>query len=141
MAGNATTHVIEIEKGVGEPTFIPLSLGSELAPISVGRRGMWRIEGAKILDVHAFVYFDGKALFLQSADGSQPALAEGQSVSSQWTELRAPCRIEIGSARLHYRSLMEDAEQDDGAATVARSVSNEEREASRHSFRGERAVP
>ena len=127
MAGNPTTHVIEIEKGVGEPTFIPLSTGSELAPISVGRRGMWRIEGAKVLDVHAFIYFDGQSLFVQSADAGQAALAEGTPVGSQWTELRAPCRIDLGSARLSYRSLLEDPAE--AVATVAREVTKEEREA------------
>ena len=55
----STTHVIEIETGIGEPAFIPLTLGSELQPISIGKKGMWRVDGARVLDVHAFVYFDG----------------------------------------------------------------------------------
>ena len=73
----ATTHVIEIETGIGEPAFIPLSMGHELQPISVGKKGMWRIESPKVLDVHAFVYFDGNALFLQSADENAAAAVDG----------------------------------------------------------------
>ena len=77
MANPATTHVIEIESGIGEPAFIPLSMGQELQPISVGKKGMWRIESPRVLDVHAFVYFDGSSLFLQSADESNAASVDG----------------------------------------------------------------
>src|SRR5690242_20239310 len=105
MAKPATTHVIEIETGIGEPAFIPLTLGQELAPISVGKKGMWRIESAHVLDVHAFVYFDGKALFLQSADDSSVTSVDGYLVGKTWTELHAPCTIEVGAARLRFRSL------------------------------------
>ncbi|MBS2014651.1 MAG: hypothetical protein JST00_17315 [Deltaproteobacteria bacterium] len=107
----ATTHVIEIETGIGEPAFIPLSMGHELQPISVGKKGMWRIESPRVLDVHAFVYFDGNALFLQSADEQSAASVDGYRVGKAWTELHAPCKIEIGSARLRFRSLIADAEQ------------------------------
>lgn len=116
MAKPATTHVIEIESGIGEPAFIPLTLGQELQPISVGKKGMWKVEGARVLDVHAFVYFDGNALFLQSADESSAALVDGYRVGKAWTELHAPCRIEVGAARLRFRSLIGDAAN---AATVA----------------------
>ncbi|MCW5832215.1 MAG: hypothetical protein KIS78_07190 [Labilithrix sp.] len=115
MAKPATTHVIEIETGIGEPAFIPLTLGQELQPISVGKKGMWRIESARVLDVHAFVYFDGTSLFLQSADESSAASVDGYRVGKAWTELHAPCKIEIGAARLRFRSLIAPA--DDQAPT------------------------
>ncbi len=108
MAKPSTTHVIEIETGIGEPAFIPLTMGQELQPISVGKKGMWRIESARVLDVHAFVYFDGTSLFLQSADESASASVDGYRVGKAWTELHAPCKIEIGAARLRYRSLLPD---------------------------------
>jgi hypothetical protein len=115
MANPATTHVIEIETGIGEPAFIPLSMGQELQPISVGKKGMWRIESPRVLDVHAFVYFDGTSLFLQSADESNAASVDGYRVGKAWTELHAPCKIEVGTARLRYRSLIADA---DNQATI-----------------------
>ncbi len=111
MANPATTHVIEIESGIGEPAFIPLSMGQELQPISVGKKGMWRIESPRVLDVHAFVYFDGSSLFLQSADESNAASVDGFRVGKAWTELHAPCKIEIGQARLRFRSLIADDNQ------------------------------
>jgi hypothetical protein len=120
MARSETTHVLEIESGIGEPAFIPLALGLELSPISVGRKGMWRIESARVLDVHAFVYFDGGALFLQSADERTPVVVEGHAVGQEWTEVRAPCRIEIGQARLRFRSLFPEHDEGEHAATHSR---------------------
>jgi hypothetical protein len=105
-----TTHVIEIETGIGEPAFIPLSMGHELQPISVGKKGMWRIESPRVLDVHAFVYFDGTSLFLQSADDQNAASVDGYRVGKAWTELHAPCKIEVGTARLRFRSLIADSD-------------------------------
>ena len=115
MANPTTTHVIEIETGIGEPAFIPLSMGHELQPISVGKKGMWRIESPRVLDVHAFVYFDGTSLFLQSADEQNAASVDGYRVGKAWTELHAPCNIEVGAARLRYRSLIAD---DDNERTM-----------------------
>jgi hypothetical protein len=119
MANPSTTHVIEIETGIGEPAFIPLTLGQELQPISVGKKGMWRIESPRVMDVHAFVYFDGSSLFLQSADESAAATVDGYKIGKAWTELHAPCKIEIGTARLRYRSLMPD---NDSALTVIKGA-------------------
>ena len=106
MASPTTTHVIEIETGIGEPAFVPLALGQELQPISVGKKGMWRIESPRVLEVHAFVYFDGHSLFVQSADEANPATVDGVRVGKAWTELHAPCKIDIGLARLRFRSLI-----------------------------------
>ena len=50
---NPTTHVVELQEGIGEPAFIPLTLGQELAPISVGKKGMWRLESPRESTVRA----------------------------------------------------------------------------------------
>jgi hypothetical protein len=97
------THVVEIETGIGEPASIPLTLGVELEPISIGTKGMWRIDSARVADVHAFMYFDGTSLFLQSASEGDAASVDGFAVGASWTELRAPCKIEIGAAKLRFR--------------------------------------
>lgn len=119
MANPSTTHVIEIETGIGEPAFIPLTLGQELQPISVGKKGMWRIESPSVRDVHAFVYFDGSSLFLQSADEAAAAMVDGFRIGKAWTELHAPCKIDIGGARLRYRSLLPD---NDSGMTVVKGA-------------------
>lgn len=119
MAKPSTTHVIEIETGIGEPAFIPLMLGQELQPISIGRKGMWRVESARVLDVHAFIYFDGAALFVQSADESAAAAVNGYRVGTSWTEVHAPCKIEMGTAQLRFRSVLAGSPHvDDQAATL-----------------------
>src|SRR3954469_2594471 len=118
MTKPGTTHVIEIETGIGEPAFIPLSMGQELQPISVGKKGMWRLESPRVLDVHAFVYFDGSSLFLQSADEANAASVDGFRVGKAWTELHAPCKIEIGLARLRFRSLIADDQATEMAPTA-----------------------
>ncbi len=66
---------------------------------------MWPIEAPSVLDVHAFLYFDGRALFFQSADPSQPARGNGQAIGVDWQQVEIPCTIEIGRARLVYRTL------------------------------------
>ena len=111
MSKASTTHVIEIETGIGEPAFIPLTLGQEVQPISLGRKGMWKLESTGILDVHAFMYFDGKGLFLQSADEAAAALVDGFRVGKTWTELKPPCKIDIGSARLRFVCLADEARE------------------------------
>ena len=125
MAKSSTTHVIEIETGIGEPAFIPLTLGNETQPISVGKKGMWRIESARVLDIHAFVYFDGNALFMQSADEEASATVDGYKIGKAWTELHAPCKIEIGAARLRYRSLLPESEDPVTAAIPVGKMQSE----------------
>ena len=78
---------------------------------------MWPVEGPGVLDVHAFMYFDGKALFLQSADPSSPAKMNGRPIGANWQQVEIPCTIELGRARLVYRvldevDLLEEDEQD-----------------------------
>ncbi len=120
MTNVSTTHVIEIEAGAGEPASIPLTIGRELDPLTIGAKGLWRIDAAGVLDVHAFVYFDGGSLFMQSADEGRPALVNGVAVATTWTELHAPCRIEIGSARLRFRSVNDPISE--RAPTSPRSI-------------------
>jgi len=105
MGKPGTSYVIEIATGSGEPASIPLFRGQELSPISVGKKGMWRVESTRTLDVHAFLYFDGDSLFVQSADQTQPAVVDGKRIGKTWTELRVSCTIELGGVRLRYRAL------------------------------------
>ncbi|MDF2696059.1 MAG: hypothetical protein K0S65_4442 [Labilithrix sp.] len=99
------TYVIAIEQGVGEPTSIPFAIGQVVQPISVGRKGAWRIESEHVADVHAFLYFDGDSLFLASAGESIEVLAGGDVIGTTWTKLCAPCTITLGAAALCFRSL------------------------------------
>ncbi len=104
MAESGESYVVEIETGVGDPRFVPLYVGTVLDPVSIGRRGDWRVDGNGVLDAHAYMYFDGQSLFLQSADERRPAMVEGRALGGAWTHVNAPCAIMLGSARLVFRA-------------------------------------
>ncbi len=110
------SHVIEIEAGNGEPASIVLTQGQELEPISIGKKGSWRLEFPDALDVHGFAYFDGTSLYLHSARDDRPLLVEGRSIEKKWTIVAPPSAIDLGGARLRFRSLAADEHE---AATVA----------------------
>lgn len=112
MDESKTTHIVEVVAGEGDPPRLPLALGLEQSPFSVGRSGMWQVVASGVLDAHAFLYFDGQALFVQSADATAPALANGAPVDTSWTEVAAPCTIELGGARIVYREIAGDEAAD-----------------------------
>ena len=114
-------QVIQVKVGTGEPSELALNAGTVVDPTSIGRAGMWRVDGPGVLDVHGYIYFDGKSLFVQSADDSQPLMVNKHRVATAWTEVRAPSTIEVGRAELVYRQ-ESSVEFDDGEATVARAV-------------------
>jgi len=110
----ADASLIELRAGQGDPRQISLTPGSVLDPTSVGQTGMWRVEGSGVLDVHGYLYFDGKALFVQSADDETPVMVNRHRVARAWTEVRMPSTIELGEVQLVYRidtSAFEDADQ------------------------------
>jgi len=110
----AEASVIELRAGTGEPRQISLTPGSVLDPTSVGQTGMWRVQGGGVLDVHGYIYFDGKALFVQSADDAAPVMVNRHRVARAWTEVRMPSTIELGQVQLVYRidtAGFEDADQ------------------------------
>jgi hypothetical protein len=119
MADPSEELVVEVEIGIADPPFIAIPRGQVLSPMSVGRRGMWRIEGGGVLDVHGYVYFDGKRFFLQSVDERQPIVAHGQPIGRAWTSVSPPCKIEMGSARLHFRATYtEEPDLDDQETAI-----------------------
>ena len=89
--------------------------------MSLGKVGSWPIDAPNVLDVHAYLYFDGRALFVQSADAGNPAKGNGQAIATTWQQIEIPCTLEIGKARLVYRLLQEDAEGDEDK-TIAQAV-------------------
>ena len=129
MADSAANFVVQLQTGVGEPSSHTLYLGTVLNPISIGTRGGWRIEAKGVLDVHGYMYFDGRALFLQSADGERPILANGRAIGATWTSVKAPCSISIGSARVIYQEIDPDELVEDAETTALEQ--HQKRQASR----------
>jgi hypothetical protein len=113
--------IVEIRAGASQRPLLELRPGQVVQPMSIGRVGMWAVDAPDVLDVHAYVYFDGNALFIQSADAQNPAKGNGRAIATNWQQIEIPCTIEMGRARLVYRTLdeMEDGEED---KTVAQAI-------------------
>jgi hypothetical protein len=108
MAEIRRTHILELRKGVGTPDSIALEAGREVGPMSVGTEGDWRVRAEGVREAHAFLYFDGERLFVQSADRREPATLDRVAVGEAWTEAHAPCTIAFGEAHAVFRSLSDD---------------------------------
>jgi hypothetical protein len=100
----ADIYVVEIRAGRGEPALLELRLGVEVAPLSIGTGGAWKISASGVRTVHAYLYFDGEVLFLQSADASSPVTVDGRPMPTEWTPVDAPCTITLAQAQLVFRS-------------------------------------
>src|SRR5450631_2347806 len=122
MADNPGVQIVEIRAGNSQRLVLELSPGVPVQPMSIGRVGMWSIDAPGVLDVHAFLFFDGRALFVQSADASNPAKGNGQAIGTAWQQIEIPCTIEIGRARLVYRTLDQGDADGDEDKTVAQAI-------------------
>lgn len=111
-------QILELRLGRGDPSAVMLDFGVVVDPTSFGTAGMWRIDAPGVLDVHGYFYFDGKSLFVQSADDKAPLMVNKHRVATAWTEVRAPSTIEVGKAELVYRDNGTPS-YDDGDATLA----------------------
>ena len=96
-------YLLEVRIGVAEPASIALVPGTPLDPTSFGRAAMWRIGAEGVLDIHGYVYFDGRSLFVQSADEQFPVLVNRHRVPMAWTEIRAPSTMFIGQAQVELK--------------------------------------
>lgn len=117
---DAGIQLLEVRAGNSPRTLMELKPGAPVNPTSVGRTGMWNIDAPGILDVHAYLFFDGNALFVQSADPSNPAKGNGKAIATSWQQMEIPCTIEMGKARLVYRTL--ETLEDDDDKTMARPM-------------------
>ncbi len=122
MADTPGSQILEIRAGNSQRSFLELQPGVAVQPMSIGRAGMWQVDAPDVLDVHAFVYFDGRSLFVQSATAGNPAKGNGQAIGTAWQQLEIPCTIEIGRARLVYRTIDEIDPDGDEDKTIAHAV-------------------
>jgi hypothetical protein len=94
--------LISVRAGVAEPASMALPPGQAIGPLSFGRLGTWRVIAPGVLEEHGFLYFNGSALFLQSADPNTPVTVSGAPIPVDWTAVYAPCEIAFGGARLWF---------------------------------------
>lgn len=94
--------VLEIRRGAGEPRSLTLEVGQELPPLSIGSGADWRVDADGMEEVHAFVYFDGQQLHVQSAVPARPVRVNGRAVGTEWTSIAAPSTLAVADARLVF---------------------------------------
>jgi hypothetical protein len=119
---------LELRRGLGTPTFMPLLPGKEL---TIGLRGTWCVEADDVLDVHMYVFFDGETLFLQSHDIAQPGRIARGVIGTGWVPVAQACDIEFGAATVSFVPEAPDSQDDttaifDGPAVELPSDAYEE---------------
>jgi len=104
--------IVEVLSGATDRPSVSLRPGEPLEPLSLGRNAFWQILADGVSSVQAFIYFDGDAVFVASADLENPAVAAGAIVGADWTEIFAPCEIRLGHAVLVLRDANQTAKVD-----------------------------
>lgn len=112
-AGGDAVQVLEVEGTTSKILFV---VGQPLPPFAIGRAGPLAFEGANdLLDAHAFLHFDGQALFACSTTAAMPVVVDGNDLPRHWTRLHAPCTLSMGSARLVFRHERREPALEDAA--------------------------
>lgn len=70
--------------------------GDACAPLTVGRTGQFRIDGRGVLDVHAFVHFDGTCVFVCSTDATSPVMVGDHALPRRWTPVAPGTKLRFG---------------------------------------------
>jgi len=109
--------VLEIRRGSGDPRYLTLESGQELPPLSIGTAADWRVDADGMDEVHAFVYFDGQQLHVQSAVPDRLVKVNGRVVGTEWTAVAPSSTLAIGDARLVFCALSQASA---GAAPMPR---------------------
>jgi hypothetical protein len=89
-----------LEAGVSDAPSKRFHSGQPVPTFTMGTAGGWKIDAPGVAAVHAYGRFDGQRLLVATADPDRPALLDGRPVPETWLELRAPCVLAIGSARI-----------------------------------------
>lgn len=124
MNAAGATYLLEARNARAMPLTIELRTGTTLDPLSVGRNGTWLLDAAGVLIQHAFLYFDGEQLFVQSTDPHVPVVLAGRPIPTQWTRVNAPCSLVFGACTIEYQRVQpapmreESAPSEPGPDTV-----------------------
>ncbi len=110
--GTAVTPVVSgyvLEREAGSEGSPPMAfvVGQQKGPITLGRAGEFRVDGAGALATHGFLMFDGDGIYLCSADEASPIVANGARIPKNWTCVRVPCTVTLGRTKSHLRGVFE----------------------------------
>ncbi len=99
--------VLEIRRGSGDPRYLTLESGQELPPLSIGTAADWRVDADGMDEVHAFVYFDGQQLHVQSAVPDHLVQVNGRVVGTEVHPVapRAPSPVMRRASSMFLRAV------------------------------------
>jgi hypothetical protein len=98
-----TSIVISIRGGSTDRAEVELVSGTPVEAFSVGTDGGWRVTGNGVVDVHAYLYFDGGTLFVASAAGATVRSGPA-NVGTDWMPLSVPSEVSLGQVTLEIRA-------------------------------------
>ncbi|HMR09353.1 MAG TPA: hypothetical protein PKA88_26415, partial [Polyangiaceae bacterium] len=78
-------------------------MGTPVEAFSVGSSASWKVNGSGIGSTHAYLFFDGRTLFVACAPGAIVKL-QGAVVSTDWRPVTVPAEIELGGVVLGVAS-------------------------------------
>jgi hypothetical protein len=92
--------VMRLEVGTSDTPSRRFHAGQPASTFTIGTIGAWKIEAPGVAPVHAYARFDGRQLFVATADPDDPATVDGRTVPETWLAVAAPSTLAVGGARL-----------------------------------------
>ena len=115
-----TIFVLTVSRGLASPRTREFRAGEPQAAASVGTAGDWQLRGPGVEPVHAYLYFDGDAVYVQSALAGREVVVGGQRVGNDWLPMAISEVLEIGTTRLTLTQT--NALGRTGASQIARAA-------------------
>jgi hypothetical protein len=81
-------------------------------PFSLGAKGAWAIAAQGANPIHAFVHFDGSALWVISTSAGSPASLDGHPVPHTWVVAPVPSVLSFGEAEIVIAAASEEPQTD-----------------------------
>ncbi|HEX9294659.1 MAG TPA: hypothetical protein VF881_02460 [Polyangiaceae bacterium] len=100
MSERSNDLVLRLRHGDTATRAIWFRTGEVAKPISIGRQGEWRVDAEGVEDLHAYVQFDGRALWIIGLHPENPPLVDGMPLREEWTEVPSPSVLALGALRI-----------------------------------------
>lgn len=113
-----TVFVLTVSRGLASPRTREFRVGEPQDAASVGSSGDWQLRGPGVEPIHAYLYFDGETLYVQSALAERDLICGGQRVGNDWEPVAVSDVLEIGTARI---TLTQTTQVQSGASAVLRA--------------------
>jgi hypothetical protein len=100
MSGSESPLLVLLASGESVTKAMRFLPGQATQPITIGREGVWRVDGNGVAPTHLRLAFDGRQLHVCTLGESCPAAINGAPIDARWWPVQAPCEIQFGGACL-----------------------------------------